>query len=111
MVAKTVKINNKINKMACTCFTHISFAPPAGTLMDCDLPIPVIVDNGTDKFNASLIALAVVKLKEISSVDCYMAEGIDRTDFIKKFCLSNPQADADTRLGIYIYRKLNDDEV
>ena len=103
---KKILIQNQNNKLACGHFSHITFAPPEGVLKQSQLPIPILVDAGTDIVETNLIALAVIKLREVSSIDTYLAFGIDRTQFMTKFLNDNPGTDADTRIGVYIYQKL-----
>lgn len=105
-MVKTVKIPNSNNKLACPKFSHISFAPPAEILKESQLPLPVLIQSGSESIAANLIAMAIIKLRELSSIDTYLSAGVDRTTFMTQFLTDNPGTDADTRVAVYIYHKL-----
>lgn len=103
---KKITIQNQNNKLACPVFSHISFAPPDDVLRESQLPIPVLIQSGSQSIEASLIAMAIIKLREVSSIDTYLAAGVDRSAFMIQFLTDYPGTDADTRVAVYIYKKL-----
>ncbi len=114
---KTINIPNQNNKLAADIFGHITFSPtiidpiqhvpaPRG-VPESDLPIAFnIQSTGAPVFVANLITFARCKLIDLSSIETYLASGMDRDQFIQKFIAENKTATYHSEVAVYIYQKV-----
>lgn len=116
---KTIKIPNQNGKLTAQLFGHISFAPtiidpvkhipvPRG-IPERDLPIAFTIqdpENKVTSFTANLITFARCKLIDLSSIETYLASGMERNEFIQKFISENPSCNYQSDVAVYIYEKL-----
>lgn len=108
----TVKLPNQNNKLQNNVFAHISFAP-AQKIMQSNLPVPVIIQeqgNDENKFDAQLVTMVRSRLMDLSSIETYLAAGMERTKFIHWFMDNNKNATYKTEVAVYIYIKLKSNE-
>lgn len=116
---KTILIPNQNNKLAAEIFAHITFSPtiidpikhirvPRG-VPESDLPMLFRIQSPTNSgqsFLANLITFARCRLYDLSSIETYLAAGVEWSVFIKNFMADNPGTTRDTEVAVYIYQKL-----
>lgn len=116
---KTIYIPNQNNKLAAEIFGHITFSPtitdpvkhipvPRG-IPESSLPMVFKIQSPTEpekSFIANLITFARCRLVDLSSIETYLAAGMERSDFIAKFITENPGATYNSEVAVYIYSKL-----
>lgn len=104
-VKKLPDLNGKFN---CRYFTHIDHAPTR-PIPESELPMQLLIedsDNPANAVKAKLITLARCSLGTLSSIDTYLASGMERAAFLNKFYSNNPAANHNTPIAIYVYEKV-----
>ena len=112
---REIRIETNFNsKLNSELFMHISFAPIAPAIHESELQEPVkiiVLDGSHEPIICRVADLARCRLIELRTLDTWMSHGLMNNDFEEWWLQKYPQCDAGTEMGIYIYKKLTDQEI
>ena len=110
METKKLKISNDNNKLACSGFLQIHFAPDHGSVKEEDFGRTYLVQHDGKSILVKMVDFARIRFDRIGSILTIPATGKDwkawREDWLKKY----PRTRPDTEMGVYCYVRENDDK-
>lgn len=96
------------NKLFSDHFVHVDLAPK-GTIPESKLPIIYQInteDGSAPEVKVALIDFVRYKLKDLIGIETFPSHGMDPFDFIQYFKTIHPEANAETELASYIFKKV-----
>ncbi len=104
--ARPLKITNENNKLCCTGFIQIHFAPPEGTVLEKDFEQIYVIKKDDEDVFVKLVGFARVHFQFIGTVVTITACGLESDDWKKMWLEKYPETKPETEMAVYCYQRL-----
>jgi len=98
---------NSNNKLNCTGFIDINFAPPHEKVRENDFENIYMIDVDDKKIFAKMIGFVRVPFYYIGSAFTLPATGLDSDEFKYYWLKLHPGTRADTEMAVYCYQRVS----
>lgn len=104
---KTIKVWIPIKKLTDSGYISFVTRAPEGPVSESNMGQEYSMDDNEQTIDVTLVTMARLLLKEISSIVTLPMAGIAAAEFIQLFMVQYPSANMETEIAVYIYKKNN----